>query len=58
MTKQEAIELLKEHHERLKHVDDSYDKESLMTAIEMGVDAILVCIDIEKYVYDCEKEAK
>ena len=57
MTKQEAIEVLKSLMERLKYVEDSYDKESDMIAIETGIECIKESIRLDEFLKPYKKEA-
>lgn len=60
MTKLEAIDILKSLNERLKYVDDSYDKETDMKAIEIGIECVEESIRLDKflkpYLYEGEKQ--
>lgn len=46
MTKQEAIAVLTDLNLRLSTAPDSYDKETDMRAVEMGIMALEVCVEL------------
>ena len=48
MTKEEAITVLTDLSLRLSCAPDSYDKETDMRAVEMGIMALEVCIELSE----------
>ena len=53
MTKREAIVVLKDLIERLQHVPDSYDSETDICAIEMGIECIEESIRLDEFLKPC-----